>query len=239
MKDKENILELVRRCLALSKSSNENEAALALSKAQELLFKYNLSLSEIEAADESYQNKSPITKGYDSVASPKNYGQWKIILLHKITQYNFCDIILFSGGKVAIIGQSHNIEVVKELYSWIAEQILKFADEACRDYSGPDRIPTFRRSFLESAARTVGNRLYRQFEESKKETASSTALVVRNESMVKEYIEQEYPDLRKGRTYRGSGSGDGHRAGREAGNKVDLVAKRKLAAGGGRITGGG
>lgn len=230
MKEKEDIITLIQKLLALSKSSNENEAGLAAAKAQELLFKYNLELSEIEAAADSSEKKArkTVTKDWDSVASPKNYGRWKVTLVHRISRYNFCDVILYGRERVLIVGQPHNIAAVKELYSWIGEQILRFASEACRNYTGFDRIPTFRRSFLESAANTVCNRLYRQWEASKTASENSTALVIRHEAMVKEYIEEQFPDLRKGRSHRGGSSYDGHRAGIEAGNKVDIVAKRKL-----------
>lgn len=43
-----NIILRIKKLLALSESSNENEAKLALLKAQELLIKHKLSLKEIE-----------------------------------------------------------------------------------------------------------------------------------------------------------------------------------------------
>lgn len=44
----EKIIEKVKKLLALSQSSNPNEASLALSKAQELIAKYNLTITEEE-----------------------------------------------------------------------------------------------------------------------------------------------------------------------------------------------
>lgn len=43
------ISEKIRRLLALSTSENPHEAALAAAKAQELLHRYNLEVSDIKA----------------------------------------------------------------------------------------------------------------------------------------------------------------------------------------------
>lgn len=45
----ENIILKIKKLLALSKSSNQNEAQNAMLKAQKLLIKYKLSLQEIES----------------------------------------------------------------------------------------------------------------------------------------------------------------------------------------------
>lgn len=48
MKQKEIIIK-IQKLLALSKSSNQNEAQNAMLKAQKLLIKYKLSLQEVES----------------------------------------------------------------------------------------------------------------------------------------------------------------------------------------------
>ncbi len=226
----EQILTVIKKCLALSQSSNEHEAAAAAAKAQELLFKYNLSMAEVETVADSSEEKTKVTKNTIELRTAKNQGRWKVILVDRVARYNFCDVILWGKDRIVIIGQPHNIAVVHELYSWTAEQIQKFAAEACKDYIGYDRIPTFRRSFLESAAHTVANRLYRQWIASQKQSEMSTALVVNHEVMVRNYVEQQFPDLKAGRNHQGSSSSDGHRAGREAGDRVSLTASKKLGS---------
>lgn len=226
--EQEKILEVIKKCLKLSTSSNEHEAAAAAAKAQELLFKYNLSMAQVEATADSSEKKTKVTRDFTDLHTAKNQGRWKITLISKIARYNFCDTLTYGTDTVIIIGQPHNISVVQELYSWTAEQILKFASEACKNYAGFDRIPTFRRSFLESAAMTVGNRLYRQWVASKEASEMSTALVVTHEAAIQAYMEKVFPVVGKGRMSRGSGSYDGHRAGREAGERVNLRAKKEL-----------
>lgn len=236
---KESIIQLVRNCLNLSHSSNEHEAAAAASKAQELLFKYNLSISEVEITDGSDKKAAnPITRGMEKISGDKNDSKWRSYLLHGIARYNFCDMITYGRDQAVIIGQEHNIEVVKELYRWLVEQIINASGDACRNYRGPDRIPTFRRAFNMGAANEVRNRLYRMWAELQQKTVSSTALVVRNDQAITEYKTEHFPELRKGRGSHTS-STDGYIAGRQAGKQMDLVAKRKLSSGSTRMIGGG
>ena len=47
-KDKDQIIEKIKKCLALSKSSNEHEAALAMQKAQEMMEKHSVDSIDIE-----------------------------------------------------------------------------------------------------------------------------------------------------------------------------------------------
>lgn len=51
-----NILEKVKKLLALANSSNENEAKLASARAQALLTKHNLAMSDVNSVDQRYVN---------------------------------------------------------------------------------------------------------------------------------------------------------------------------------------
>jgi len=60
--DKKQILEKIKKCLALSKSANEHEAAAALTKARELMDAHGVSDAEILIADVS-ETRSKATRG--------------------------------------------------------------------------------------------------------------------------------------------------------------------------------
>ena len=51
----ERIIELIKKCLALSSSSNEHEAEFAMSKAQELIEKYNLKQGNFRTFQKFFQ----------------------------------------------------------------------------------------------------------------------------------------------------------------------------------------
>lgn len=66
MSDKESILRKIKHCLALSKSSNETEAATALRQAYTMMQKYGISMADIELANikestaDTYASKQPV-----------------------------------------------------------------------------------------------------------------------------------------------------------------------------------
>lgn len=51
MTDKEKILEKLKKLLALSKSDNPHEAALALQRAQKLMLAYNITQADLALSD--------------------------------------------------------------------------------------------------------------------------------------------------------------------------------------------
>lgn len=58
------IIEKIQKLLALANSSNENEAKIASQKAQALLIKYNISLSEVEMINQEYINKTTASQAF-------------------------------------------------------------------------------------------------------------------------------------------------------------------------------
>src|SRR3712207_287418 len=61
----DRVVERIKKLLALTSSQNPNEAALAASKAQELLFRHNLSMAMVEAATEG-GNSAYVADRFDS-----------------------------------------------------------------------------------------------------------------------------------------------------------------------------
>lgn len=61
-----NIIDLIKKCLALAGSPNENEAARAMEKAQELLAKYNVTMDQVKGTpDAQVMGASIINRDYD------------------------------------------------------------------------------------------------------------------------------------------------------------------------------
>lgn len=120
----EDVLGLIRKLLALSKSPNEHEAALAMSKAQELLLKHNLDMAEVNTA-ESKQETEMINESVDF----DDFKPWQSTLLNVISLYNFVHIIQIDGRahEYHILGRRTNVAGVVELYNWIEPQIIRLA----------------------------------------------------------------------------------------------------------------
>ncbi len=76
------VLSKIKKLLALSTSSNPNEAALAAAKAQELLMIHNLTLSQVEAQGEEKYCEAFVKTGSRV---------WQRLLLTVIARNNFCE----------------------------------------------------------------------------------------------------------------------------------------------------
>lgn len=227
--EQEKILEVIKKCLALSTSSNEHEAAAAAAKAQELLFKHNLSMAQVE----DIQEVSAVGESHENYHVSKNEGFWIRDLAFAVAKFNFCEAMVGSRhghNWITFIGEKHNMEVTSEIFKWLAGQLSPLAREAWKVYNasnGYERKGAFRRGFFEGAVSTIRHRLFEQWMTLQRQDEKSTALVVIKGKEVSEYVENRFPHAKAAKDTFLSGC-DGHRAGREAGERVSLTSQRKL-----------
>lgn len=92
------LIEKIKKLLALSESSNENEAKIAMLKAQELLAKYKLSMKEIK---EYKINNTSIKNKISNVSFRQ--GKWKAELGDIIAENFGCYWYLMKGSSKTIV----------------------------------------------------------------------------------------------------------------------------------------
>ena len=88
--DRNDAIRKILRCLALSKSSNENEAAIALRQAQALMQKHGIEELDVLAAEASEQETRAGAK-----STPAN---WEERLAHLVARAFGCRLIFQTGG---------------------------------------------------------------------------------------------------------------------------------------------
>ena len=126
----DKIIDKIKKMFALAQSSNENEAAMAMAMAHELLQKYNLSMTDIEAKGE----KSELETDYYAKASHP----WQVTLVKAISKANYCDMFISystvgfgNTGRairektMVIVGKEHNVAAVKVMADYILGAIEK------------------------------------------------------------------------------------------------------------------
>lgn len=232
MEDRDKVLDLVRKLMALTESPNEHEAARAAEKVQELLFKHKLTMAEAEAHRGDPRGPIMIEVEAD-VLSRKNWGRWKPSLAWGVARYNFCTGFHSPNrGKFIFIGQETEVAVAKELYEWLVIQVEDSVRRAIISYQGYSRIPTFRRSFFTGAVSTVVSRLGDRWRELQGQSKQSTALVVHSSALLEQYKHQRYPNLIKGKSINmANGSYEGYVAGVKAGREMEITVKKKVGQG--------
>lgn len=119
------ILEKIKHCLALSKSSNEHEAATALRQAHALMKKYSISETDIALHD------IKMTKNPQNFA--KKPALYQVMLANVIASIFGCEVILGYHDNmkraVCFVGVEQNAEIASYAFDVLFRQ-LKTARQA-------------------------------------------------------------------------------------------------------------
>lgn len=189
----DRVVERIKKLLALTASQNPNEAALAASKAQELLFRHNLSMAMVEAATEG-GNSAYVADRFDS----GGWMHWRRRLLAAVARNNFCRGVSYQGTReVGIVGEPHNVTVVKHLYAFLIDDIIRLADIGVKGERTLDEEESraWKRSFYLGAVRTVAQRMAEQRQRDIAADEQSAALVVRKDQELEDAYKEYFPNL--------------------------------------------
>lgn len=170
------IISKIQKLLALGTSTNPNEAAAALAKARELLLDYNLSLEEVQVAEKRGRNYLR-----EDIAIGK--WAWQSYLVDVVCKHNLCTAVKLRGtDRVAIIGEQHNIEIVRLMIDLIGEQLGFLAATAWKAAETDLPAITWKRTFYFGALTTIDRRL----KEEKEQAANNVRalIVVRDRELV-------------------------------------------------------
>jgi hypothetical protein len=212
------VLDKVKKLLALSKSPSEAEAAAALAKASVLLAKYGLSMAEVQQ-EEDVQEAVLLEK--------KRLRAWESALVSVVCKASFTEALHYrsqGAGRILLIGREVNIVTAKELFGYLHHLTLILGRTHSSKIAHVD-------SFRLGLVQRIGERLAEQNQSeqgSDQERASGNeekALVLRADAAAKTenhaFIKQKY-----GRTTtRRSGrrvEADSYYHGRAVGDTVNL-----------------
>lgn len=124
--DKQTIIDKIKKCLALSTSSNEHEAAIALSQARKLMEAHGITGLDIDAAAASERKaKSGAT------TRPAN---WETALAVKVGDAFGCTVIFCGGwwnkaGEWCFIGCGTAPEIAQYAFTVLHRQAKRARDE--------------------------------------------------------------------------------------------------------------
>jgi len=118
MEPNQNIIEKIKKLLALSTSPNENEASTALRMAMDMLSKHNLSMTEINVEKkESVEHEEVKFTG-------KRFSTWRTELLNSVSDAHYCHILKVSGtGVYYIIGKQTNRQATILMFTYLANVV--------------------------------------------------------------------------------------------------------------------
>lgn len=111
---KDRIMQKIQKCLALSRSSNEHEAAAALRQAKALMDKHQLTMSDVELN----QLDVVVMEGKGVARPPR----WKIMLYLTVARAFGCSSFT-RGGHPVFVGTAPNPEVAKYALDVLLRQL--------------------------------------------------------------------------------------------------------------------
>jgi hypothetical protein len=220
--DKEQMDKVYRKLSKLKnlydgakKANNENEANAAAVAIQRLLAEYNLSMDEIESVDEIEKKRHEVKHEEWSGYTYKSIGGvWEQRLTYVICKWNFCRCYILNGSfkRLIVVGEPQNLEIVRWLVDMLKERFVAFSKDRYKEYKEtleewekPMSKDKFQRSYLAGAAAGLDAKLQeehnREKAEEKELTARISALVVRKDAAIKDYVQQAFGGTSRGRKF--------------------------------------
>ena len=214
----------VKQLLALSKSSNANEAAAAASAANKLIDKYRLVQADLET-EENF--KEPIVQDSDYLYKTGRVTMWKNKLVYVLTRHYgvayWNEATYPNGRKVSgykMIGRKSDMEIVRYMYNWLSLECDRLATEEAKGKVGRVFVASYQDGFVAGISEQL--RLSR---EAMKAESTCTAMVLidgrYDESQATMY--KIIPGLRASKSYSHSRfNGQAYDMGKQRGQEIHL-----------------
>lgn len=146
------VMEKITKLLALAKSANEHEAALAASRAQALLAQYNLNLADLKQEekveidhDGSLQTDSrPWRRRLGTLTARLYFCEYFYEYVKQRTPARSCGYIRYDLHN--FVGAPHNIVVARMMFEYLIGTIDRLADQGSLSVTVKDRT-SYKTSF--------------------------------------------------------------------------------------------
>jgi hypothetical protein len=222
-----NLIEKIKKLLALSTSPNENEAAAAAQKANELLSAHNLKMADLADDASSCEEVEEFVLEEAGKKVP-----WKSYLILALAQANYCETFISqtrASFKRVLVGKPVNILACQQMYDYLVETVNRLCNEQTANTSR-----AYKNAFRLGCAERLYHRIIEAFEQQQEqgipatsETNGMSAIVLnslleRLERENKYFLTCNYPNLRQVSTRSRCSSSSGYSAGAQAGDSVSL-----------------
>ena len=171
--NKESIIKKIQALLRMSNdtAASENEMMMAASKAQELLGKFNLNMSEVKESDHIDE---PIDKEEVDELEPMQYTLWKGALYGAAARLYLCKYYRTTGfndkykkiRRHVFVGRRSNRIVCKEMCKYFEQAVKRLGDKEFETVPGNyHQIKSMKRSFILGCVNSLAAKIYKHFED--------------------------------------------------------------------------
>jgi len=221
----DSIIKRIKALLAMAEhpNSNENEASIAMQKAQEMLLQYNLTMASVKTNEKSINESIQ----HDQIHAEHGF-VWKSNLLNVIAKSNLCYVVTtYSTDTAHLFGKITNVNVTVEMFVWVVEQLEKISLAKFLSYKnngGEIHGKSWKASFFAGAIHIINQRLQKPFEMFAKGDGYSIVLI--NDKAIQIAVQEIFPQTHK--VTRHVKINSGYMAGKEAGNRINFVREKQL-----------
>ena len=197
-----DILDKIRKLLRLfvrAPGATENEARVALSKAQELMTRHNIDSALLRMEREAAGGKSSIevTKGLYEL--PKSLNPADMLILSLLQSHFNVRVILMSGHRktpVDIIGTPEDVDFAIYVLSYLRETFFRCWNEFKRTTWNPDKASYYRglRDGIHAELTAAKKRAEESY--AADDRATYALAVVDQNAAITRYVENHYGKLR-------------------------------------------
>lgn len=198
----EAIIARIKKLQALSQNNaNENEAAAAAAKMQDLLFKYEVEMSQVDGFE---LDAKPVGQERGVVINEGHRGvNWKVPLFTVVAETSLCTPLVswytprpnFTRTNGTLIGRPGDIEMAKFTFNYLVAELERLVIVYLNGYNGYEHKTRARNSWLMGASAGVGRKLRTEFNSRRSESTTSFDLVVKRDAGLQAYMKEHYPKL--------------------------------------------
>lgn len=183
MNSKLKASQKIKKLLALSKSCNKHEAALALQRAQELMAKYNISALDVEL--------SSIKEVASKAGTKNNIPRWKCDLAHVIADafgVSFFQAYDQTGTTVVFIG----IDAYADISSYAFTVLRRQLEKARREH-----MNSISKRYKQSNRTRKADLFARAWVHAVNSKVNKFATSIKTQELIDTYLAEKHPSLRK------------------------------------------
>ena len=226
---RKELFKKVKKLLKLAESANEHEAALAASRAADILEKYNLDMAEMETEPDEVDENGVAMKSSKPAA-------WMESLLFTVVGTYFCRSIVHGKGRYTIVGSKADVEVARYTFDYLYGMVDRLADayiaERADDWASGrwnlegETKKKVRYAYSRGVVNTVRAKLFeiqrnRKDDQSDKGQKCRDLVVVKN-GEIKKYIDDKWGKLTTKKTSKTVGSRAAFENGKVDGKRVNI-----------------
>ena len=187
--EKEDVIAKIEKLLRLAESPNEHEAALAASRAQDLMEKYQIEAIQLREDD----GKAGLGIADHTIVSYKRIEGWKKLFFCALARVYECKPY-YLGKTLNVIGMETDIVLFREAYAFLdrviehhakKEKIARRKREAVRISRA--EAHAYRRGFCSGMSIRIVSRLREEKEKRLQNKVEVRDLVVIKEDAIREY----------------------------------------------------